>query len=186
MKAANPGKDTYVPAGTLPKPGWVGRAVRLVLGALLLQGAFTIGMGFEQLRDARGVPDSIILWVVAALLFLSMREVIDLGLGVSWGRKAQMVTVLLAGLTIALDFVFYGRLWAPPLGILFYVWALLIALPLGIALVLAGLLGTPGCEMRAYAELLARLRGRSASEHYCPGGFDFVDRREARLRSGRR
>jgi hypothetical protein len=107
-----------------------------------------------------------------------MRDVIDLGLSVRWGQKAQLVTLVLAGMAIAADLIFFGRFWAPPLGFLFAAWFLLIALPLGFALVLAAILGTPGCEMRAYSALLARLQGHPASEHYCPGGIDFVDRWE--------
>jgi hypothetical protein len=107
-----------------------------------------------------------------------MRDVIDLGLSVRWGQKAQLVTLGFAGIAIAADLIFFGRFWAPPLGFLFAAWFLLIALPLGLALVLAAILGTPGCEMRSYSALLARLQGHSASEHYCPGGIDFVDRWE--------
>jgi hypothetical protein len=173
-------ENSYVPAGTLPRPRWLGRGLRLVLGAVILLSAFSVGVAFHSYGETEAVPDSIGLWVLAAVLFLSMRHQINLGLGVTWGRQAQLVTAVLAALAIALDFILYGRLWAPPLGILFYVWLLVSALPLGIALILSALLATPGCEMRSYAHLLARLRGRDASEHYCPGGIDIVDRWEAR------
>lgn len=169
-------ENSYVPPGALPKPGWLGRGIRFVLGALLLESAFSIGRAFHPLVYTQAVPNNIVLWVLVVVLFFSMREVIDLGLGVLWGQKAQVVTLVLAGMAIATDFIFYGRLWAPPLGILFTVWFLLIAIPLGIALVLAAVLGTPGCEMRSYAALIAKLQGHSALEHYCPGGIDFIDR----------
>lgn len=167
---------SYVPPGWLPKPGWPGRVIRFVLGVLLLNGALGIVEGFHQLVFTQQIPDSLILWVLAGLLFLSMRDVIDLGLRVRWGQKARVAVLVLAGVCIALDFIFYRRLWAPPLGLFFSLWFLLVAVPLGLALVLAAVLGTPGCEMRSYADLLARLRGQSAVEHYCPGGIDFVDR----------
>jgi hypothetical protein len=173
-------ENLYVPAGTLPRPRWLGRGLRLVLGAIILLSAFSVGVAFHSYGETEAVPDSIGLWVLAAVLFLSMRHQINLGLGVSWGRQAQLAIAVLAVLAIALDFILYGRLWAPPLGILFYVWFLVSALPLGVALILSALLATPGCEMRSYAHLLARLQGRDASEHYCPGGIDIVDRWEAR------
>ena len=66
MKTAKPGNDAYVAAGSLPKPGWLGRTVRIVLGALCLEGAFSIGMGFKGLRDTRGAPDSVSLWLFSA------------------------------------------------------------------------------------------------------------------------
>ncbi|MEJ2326576.1 MAG: hypothetical protein P8186_02845 [Anaerolineae bacterium] len=173
-------KNSYVPAGTLPRPRWLGRGLRLVLGAVILLSAFSVGVTFQYFENAQAIPDSIGLWVLVAVLFLSMRHEINLGLGVSWGRHAQLAIVVLAVLAIALDFILYGRVWASPLGILFYFWFLVSALPLGVALVLSSLLATPGCEMRSYAHLLARLQGRDASEHYCPGGIDIVDRWEAR------
>ena len=172
----NTQNQSYVPPGILPKPGWLGRGIRLGLGILLLLGAFGIVESFQQLVNAQRVPESIELWVFAGLLFISMRDVIDLGLTVRWGQKAQIAILLLAGICIGVGIIFYGRLWAPPLGLLFSIWCLSIAIPLGLALILAALLGTPGCEMRSYAHLLAWLRNRSAAEHYCPGGIDFVDR----------
>lgn len=168
--------NAYIPSGGLPKPGWPGRAIRFGAGVLILQGALGIGEGFFQLVSTPRVPDNIVLWTFAALLFFSMRDVIDLGLRVQWGQKARIAILALAGVSLILDYIFYHRLWAPPLGLLFSTWCLLIAVPFGLALILAAILGTPGCEMRSYADLLARLQGRSAEEHYCPGGIDFIDR----------
>ncbi len=172
----------YVPADTLPKPGWLGRCFRLFLGIIVLLSAFSVGTHFDQLAYAREIPTSIGLWLLAAVLFFSMREVIDLGLNVQWGLKAQFVTLGLFIAGIAADVILFSRLWAPPVGIFFCIWFLLIASPLGVAFVLAALWGTPGCEMRTFASILARLEGHSASEHYCPGGIDFIDYWELHLR----
>ncbi len=173
---------TYVPAGTLPKPSWLGRGIRLLLGLLILLGAISVAIQYGPWAYSEVVPGGISLWVLAIALFYSMRDVIDLGLNVHWGQKAQLATLGLAVAAIVIDEIGYGRLWAPPLGTLFYLWVLLIGFPLGVALVLAGIWRTPGCEMRVFAALLARLQGRSAAEHYCPGGIDVVDRWEARQR----
>lgn len=174
--------DAYVVSGILPKPGWLGRGFRLVVGIVFLLSAFSVGRNFHQWVFSEPYLDNFGLWALALVLFLSMSEVINLGLSVRWGQKAQLVVLVLAVAAIAIDYLFYRRLWALPLGLLFCVWCLLIAIPLGIALVLAAIMGTPGCEMRTYAALLARLRGQSAAEHYCPGGIDFIDRWQARWR----
>lgn len=174
------GENSYVPSGTLPKPGILGRSLRLMLGVVVLATAYSVGMAFQDFEDARAIPGGIGLWVVAGLLFFSMRDEIDLGLGATWGRQAQIMIAMLAVLALALDLILYGRLWAPPLGILFYTRFLVSALPLGVALILAALIGTPGCEMRSYAHVWAKLSGGDASEHYCPGGVDIIDSREAR------
>ncbi len=172
---------SYVPPGTLPKPGLLGRGIRLVLGIIILLSAFSVARSLGLIENARGIPESASLWVLVVVLFFSMSDMINLGLKVRWGQKAQLVTLGAALVCIAVDYIFYARLWAPPLGILFYLWFLLTAVPLGIALILAAILGTPGCEMRVYATIIAQLQGHSASEHYCHGGRDFIDRWEAHL-----
>lgn len=43
-------------------------------------------------------------------------------------------------------------------------------------MVLAGILATPGCEMRAIPHLWGLLTGNRIREHYCPGFFDNLDR----------
>ncbi len=178
----NLNNHSYVPPGTLPKPGLLGRGIRLVLGVVILLSAFSVARNFNQMENVGGIPESVGLWVLVVVLFFSMRDVINLDLNVRWGQMAQIATLVAALVFIAIDSIFYARLWAPPLGFFFCLWFLLTAIPLGTALILAAILGTPGCEMRAYAALVAKLQGHSAAEHYCPGGIDFIDHWEAHLR----
>lgn len=172
----------FVAAGSLVRPGWLGRGARLVLGVVILYAILPVIPAFAFFRDAPAPPDDIGLWILAALLFLASRDVVNLGLGVRWGRWPQLGILVLTGVAVAASAIFYGRAWGPPAGILFYVWLVGTAVALGVAFVLSAFLGTPGCEMRSYADLRARLRGRDASEHYCPGGIDVVDRFEQRVR----
>ncbi len=171
--------NSYVSPGTLPKPSLLGRGFRLALGIIILLTAFSVARSLNQIVNGRGIPGSVIFWVLVVALLYSMRDVINLGLKVRWGQIAQFVVLVAALVCIAVDYIFYARLWAPPLGILFSLWFFLTAIPLGVALTLAAILGTPGCEMRVYAGIIAKLQGHSASEHYCPGGIDFIDRWEA-------
>jgi hypothetical protein len=54
-------------------------------------------------------------------------------------------------------------------------------LHLGIAYVLAAVIGTPGCEMRAFHDLYSRVTGIPTKEHYCPvGPLHPIDQWEAR------
>lgn len=39
----------------------------------------------------------------------------------------------------------------------------------GVSFLLASVLGTPGCEMRAIPHLAVLLTGRETREHFCPG-----------------
>ena len=55
---------------------------------------------------------------------------------------------------------------------------------LGISHILAGILGTPGCEMRSIPQLIAILRKRDlVEEHSCPGLWTRYDQLEAQRRA---
>lgn len=177
-----PAAGAFAPAGSLVRPSLVGRGVRLALGAAILASLPGLVASFPAFRAAARAPSSPAFWALAALLVGSAHHIVDLGLGVAWGRRPR--TVLLAGLALAAaaGLAVHGRLWAPPLALTLWATILVLALPLGVAFVLAALLATPGCEMRAFADAGARLRGRDAREHHCPGGIDAFDRLELRLR----
>ena len=85
--------------------------------------------------------------------------------------RPRLIDKLNVGLDGKLTLVF-----APPFAMLLVFWLILINLALGIAFLLAAFLGTPGCEMRSYNHLIAKLQGRDPTEHFCPGGVDFADR----------
>lgn len=86
----------------------------------------------------------------------------------------------IAGVLALLDLALYGTWWAPPLGVFTLLWFIYWSAHLGVSLVLAALIATPGCEMRAIPHLWTRLTGRRTKEHYCPGFFDRLDRWERR------
>ena len=116
------------------------------------------------------------MWFAIVIGFLSLGYVVNLGLNRDWGYRPQIVLTALIAVAVIADLVIYGSLWAPPLGLLVFVWLLLEFLPLGVAFVLAAALGTPGCEMRSYNHLAAKLTGQNPTEHFCPGGVDFADK----------
>ena len=49
-------------------------------------------------------------------------------------------------------------------------WELYIFAHLGTAFLIASLIGTPGCEMRAFHDLFSRVTGIATKEHACPVG----------------
>lgn len=62
-----------------------------------------------------------------------------------------------------------------------FVWLVYLFTHLGSAFVLSAMLGTPGCEMRSFHDLYARLTGKSVKEHICPiGPLGPIDRWEAK------
>lgn len=59
--------------------------------------------------------------------------------------------------------------WLP--GFALWLWLTYTFLHLGLSFVLAVIMATPGCEMRAIPGLFGRLTGHSADEHGCPATF---------------
>ncbi|WP_223668512.1 hypothetical protein [Kangiella shandongensis] len=57
-------------------------------------------------------------------------------------------------------------------------WLLYVFVHLGISFILAALIATPGCEMRAIPHAYSLLTGRQYREHFCPGFLDRVDKWE--------
>ncbi|MBU2676993.1 MAG: hypothetical protein KJP16_07900, partial [Gammaproteobacteria bacterium] len=62
-----------------------------------------------------------------------------------------------------------------------WVWEVYAFGHLGLAFLVSGLIGTPGCEMRAFHDLYSRVSGMPTKEHFCPiGPLHPIDQWEAR------
>lgn len=162
--------------GTLVRPGPLGRLVRLLLGLVCMHFAYDWIFTFDY-TDVRAE----LLWVWVALSVYFAADVVNIGYGVrwSWWPRAAVVAVIAigAGLAYGIEGTLVSEwLWQP----LRWTEAYLFG-HLGIAFLLATVLGTPGCEMRSIPDLYARIAGGAAEEHYCPGHIDAVDRFEHRL-----
>ncbi len=164
--------------GSLPRPGLVGRVVRLVFGTMLLYGLFSMVTDGLGLFSSTVAPRSLDFWVFVAIAFHLTPYVINIGFGRRWRRRPQLVIAVLVLLLIAADFVLYGTWWAPPLGAFMWLWLVYFSAHLGGAFVLSTIIGTPGCEMRALPHLWTLVTGRVTKEHYCPGPLDRLDKWE--------
>jgi hypothetical protein len=79
--------------------------------------------------------------------------------------------------------------WGFPLADLVWAFDVLMLSETIVALLLAVALGTPGCEIGVWPELIARTRGGRAAPAAglaCIVGLHFVDASEARRRAGAR
>ena len=127
----------------------------------------------------QGFPQLFVfLWPVVALWLLP--PVVNLGFGRSWKNRPRIVVLLACAGAILVDLFVYGQIWGPPLGAVVYAVTVYTFAHLGLSFVLATLLATPGCEMRAIPDLIGRLTGRTAQEHHCPGFIQPIDDWEAR------
>lgn len=132
--------------GTLPRPGPLGRGLRLALGIFLLYNFVIVLLHFEGLvRSLEGwdVPGGN-WWLGVALAFYFLSHLVSSTLGRDWGWWPQLVVGLLALAAVGLDWVIYGSLWAPPLGFLVFLFLAYFLGHVGIAFLVAGLFATPG------------------------------------------
>jgi hypothetical protein len=162
--------------GTLVRPGPIGRAVRLLLGLALAFAVWQLVM-YSDVADLR-YP---LFWFWALFSLWLLPAVVNIGFGRIWGNwPLRLTAVGLAGVAALTSHFVYGQLDAPPLW--WVVWSLMTYTlgHLGISFLLAALLGTPGCEMRAIPHLIGLITSHARREHYCPGFLDRLDHWEAR------
>src|SRR5215218_3815864 len=76
-----------------------------------------------------------------------------------------------------------GAVWGSPLSDVVWTLDVTMLFQTIVALLIAVVLGTPGCEIGVWAEIAARLRGRSASPAICIIGLHHLDEWEARRRT---
>lgn len=166
--------------GTLPKPGPIGRLVRLGLGLLCLYYVYGLWVVRGDLITADGTIRPLLWNGILGGLFL-VSYVINIGFSRAWEKWPAAVS---AGLLIAVSGVEYfqtGSFEGPLLALTVHVWALYIFAHLGLAFVAAAVIGTPGCEMRAFHHLYSLVTGTPTKEHHCPvGPLQPIDNWEAK------
>ncbi len=173
-----------VSAGTLTRPGPIGRLFRFVLGVLCL---YVFAEVFYYWTWTTAQPfstlDNRFLVLLAPLCVLNY--VVNIGFTKNWGHRPLLFSVITLGVIACVGFTVSGSLDSPILGVPLNLWIGYFYGHLGLSFVLAALRGTPGCEMRAIPELIGEVTGRVSEEHHCPAGFiTQLDAWEQRRRSG--
>lgn len=155
--------------GSLPKPGPVGRLVRLGFGAACLYYSIALFAVFpDQLMDGDNIRS--LLWngVLGGLFLVSY--VINIGYSRAWKKWPAVASILLLAVAALYSQMLTGHFESQFFAYVLWGWLLYIFTHLGIAFIIAGFIGTPGCEMRAFHDLWSRLSGISTKEHICPVG----------------
>ena len=162
----------YQRPGSLPRPGVIGRGVRLAFGAACLYPVISI-IRAGPARVAEQFPNSLEswIWIVGAFFaFYVFSYVVNIGFTRSWGRKPQIVPIGVAAVASVASMLLNGEPLATPLGWLVVAWLSYVYGHLALSFVLAAFLATPGCEMRALPHLWAIINRRETKEHLCPAG----------------
>lgn len=161
------------------RTGPIGRLVRLVMGLGLL---FLISWPVSRVTSYHetAVLTQGTFWFLNVGALLLIPYVVEIGLSWANGRTVQLLVLGLAGPAAGLGLVLYGAIWSLPLALYVFLVQVWVFGALALGYLLAAVLGTPGCELRAFAHLAARIKGRDASVHFCPAGLDALDAWEAR------
>lgn len=168
--------------GTLQPPGPVGRGLRLMLGIACLY--YVAGLvevaGSLMTQDGRMRP---VVWNGMLPGLLLVNYVVNIGYSRAWRKWPAIASGAAFLVLVAFGYLLAGSAETLLLARSTWLWELYVFSHLGVAFVIASLIGTPGCEMRAFHDLYARLSGVPAKEHECPiGPLAPVDRWEARKR----
>ncbi len=169
-------------AATLPRPGPIGRLVRLVFGSACLWYVFGLLQMSANLMAADGHVRPVVWNGIFPGLFL-ISYVVNIGYSRAWKKWPAIVSAGVFLGIAAFGYLAEGAVETIALARAIWGWELYVFLHLGIAFVLAAIIRTPGCEMRAFHDLYSRVTGIATKEHYCPvGPLHPIDQWEARRR----
>jgi hypothetical protein len=169
--------------GTLPRPGPIGRVVRLILGLLCLWYVSGLLQVSASLVDSEGHIRPVVWNGIIFGLFL-VSYIINIGYSQAWKKWPALVSAGTFLLLAAFAYVAEGTVETQLVARAVWIWNLYLFSHLGLAFVVAAFIGTPGCEMRAFHDLYSRVTGTPTKEHYCPvGPLHPIDQWETSLNS---
>jgi hypothetical protein len=172
-----------VSSGSIERPGKIGRTLRLSLGLGCYFALYQLFMSHETIiNNPVSTLPNMVLIVGAAVCIVNY--VVNIGFGMNWGRWPSILSISVLGTIASVNWLILDTPDHWMLGVVYWAWLFYFYLHLGTSFLIASMLATPGCEMRAIPELLGRLSGKPAEEHYCPVALiTKVDEWEAGLKS---
>ena len=169
-------------AAPLAPAGIIGRIGKFSMGAAQLLGVYSLAGGYMLVtRETPTVGLS--FWIFAGLAFALVSWTVNLAYRRSWGAKPFYVVTALAAAGALYGFATAGTFWSLPFALVVYVVTMYVHGHMGFCHVLAALIATPGCEMRAIDHLRSKLTGNKVSLQICPGIWTPLDNWEARIRN---
>jgi hypothetical protein len=155
--------------GSLPRPGPIGRAVRLGFGSLCLWYVISLIHLTGNLFGSDGHIRSMVWNGVVIGLFL-VSYVVNIGFSRAWKKWPTIISVGVFLLVGGVGLLTQGSFETSLLARVIWGWELYLFSHLGLAFIISGIIGSAGCEMRAFHDLYSRLTGTPTKEHYCPIG----------------
>jgi hypothetical protein len=116
-------------------------------------------------------------------LFL-ISYVVNIGFSRAWRKWPAIVSAIVILAVAGVGYFLRGNIETELLARTIWTWEIYLFSHLGLAFLIAGVIGTPGCEMRAFHDLYSRITGVPTKEHFCPiGPLHPIDQWEARRSS---
>jgi hypothetical protein len=155
--------------GSLSRPGPIGRIVRMAFGVLCLWYIANLIHTGSSLLDGGGHIKSLI-WNGVLIGLILISYVINIGFSKGWKKWPAFISAGMLLLIADFGFLTQGSIETNLLARVIWVWELYLFSHLGFAFVISSIIGSPGCEMRAFHELYSRITGVPTKEHFCPIG----------------
>lgn len=169
--------------GSLARPGPIGRLVRLAFGLLCawyVKGLIDVS---DSLVTSDGHVRTLIWNGILPGLFL-ISYVVNIGFSRAWRKWPAIVSAIVILAVAGVGYFLRGNIETELLARTIWTWEIYLFSHLGLAFLIAGVIGTPGCEMRAFHDLYSRITGVPTKEHFCPiGPLHPIDQWEARRSS---
>ena len=127
---------------TIARPQVFGRILRLGLGAFTLWPFVYFIINFDFVIGTE-IPHPA-YWIIPAVAFWTLSDVVNIGFGRNWGRRPQLVVAALGVVIALVGFIVEGVLWSLPLAWFVYLLGQLVFLPLGASFLLAAVIAVPG------------------------------------------
>jgi hypothetical protein len=176
----------------VPRTGPVGRLARLLLALVVALALYSIADqgGPASFRDPSNLTEPI-TWVLHGAMFTVFVLLVGQLAGATvdaaavrrWQLRATIALAVLLATAALTAWIKSGAVWSSPLSDLVWGFDALMLVETIVALLLAIALGTPGCEVGVWPELIGRLRGgdgAAPTRPICVLGLHFVDEWEAR------
>ena len=170
--------------GSLPRPGPIGRLLRLVFGLICAWYVFRlVGVAGDLISgDAHIRP---IVWNGVFIGLFLISYVINIGYSRAWKKWPALISGVVFLTLAGIGYVAQGTIETDLLARAVWAWEIYLFSHLGGAFMIASVIGTPGCEMRAFHNLYSQITGIPTQEHYCPvGPLHPIDQWEARRSKG--
>ncbi len=159
----------------LVRPGILGRGIRIVLGAATLSVTYGMVANLTGMFGGDLPLNEADFWISMILTFALTSWVVTETVQQEWGQRPLLVGLAALAVAAIAAFIVEGNFTGAIFTTTLWVWGFLLTLFLGVSLVVAGAVGQPGCEMRVYASLWARSKGKNADAVTCKGGIDRWD-----------